>query len=117
MLMKDLKCHLLGLAIAICFLSGFPAIVFAQFQEYSLKISDHKFDPAQLEIPAGQKVKIMIENHDATAEEFESYDLHREKVVSGHGKIIIYIGPLKPGTYKYFGEYHQGTAQGAVIVK
>ncbi|MCB0352544.1 MAG: cupredoxin domain-containing protein [Bdellovibrionales bacterium] len=82
-----------------------------------LKIKDHQFEPAQLEVPADTKVKLIVHNHDATPEEFESYDLNREKIVSGNGKITLFIGPLQPGTYKFFGEFHEDTAQGSIVVR
>ena len=85
--------------------------------EYVITLKDHKFSPEELVIPANTKVKIIIENQDATPEEFESYDLNREKVVTGNGKITIFIGPLKSGTYKYFGEFHKDSAQGVIIVE
>ncbi|MCW3474309.1 cupredoxin domain-containing protein [Limobrevibacterium gyesilva] len=84
---------------------------------YTLTIKDHRFDPATLEIPAGRKVKLVVKNQDPTAEEFESADLHREKVVAGGKEITILIGPLKPGTYRYIGEYHSATAKGEIVVK
>ena len=84
---------------------------------YVITIQDHQFFPAELTIPARTKVKIIVENQDSTPEEFESYDLNREKVVTGKGKITLYIGPLHPGKYKYFGDFHQNTAQGIIIVK
>lgn len=84
---------------------------------YVIQIKDHQFSPAKIVVPAGQKIKLRIENLDATPEEFESHDLNREKIVTGGGKITIYIGPLKPGTYKYFGEFHEDTAQGVIIAK
>ena len=82
---------------------------------HTLVLKDHQFSPSQLKIPAGKKVKVVIENQDATAEEFESYDLNREKVVAGNAKITVFLGPLKPGIYKYYGEFHKNTAQGVVI--
>lgn len=84
---------------------------------YVIKIKDHKFSPAELIVPANKKLKLRIENLDPTPEEFESYDLNREKVVAGGKKITVFIGPLKPGTYKYFGEFHEDTAQGVIIAK
>lgn len=85
--------------------------------EYVITIQDHSFSPVELKIPANQKVKLRIENHDHTPEEFESYELKREKVVTGHGTITLYIGPLKPGAYKYFGEFNPKTAQGIIIAE
>ena len=95
----------------------FPAAGWADNNIFVITIKDHQFSPAELTVPAHQKIKLIIENQDITPEEFESYDLNREKVVSGKAKITLYIGPLKPGTYKYFGEFHQKTAQGVIIVQ
>ena len=103
------------LRLSLIFILVSPA--YAAAADYRIVIKDHRFDPAELVVPAGQKVKIWVENQDASAEEFESYALNREKVVAGHGKAAIFIGPLKPGTYKYFGEFNQATAQGVIVVK
>jgi plastocyanin len=99
------------------FLLGADGLATAEQQEHLIVIRGHQFFPAELVVAANQKIKIVIENHDATAEEFESYDLRREKVVSGNGKITLYIGPLKAGTYKFFGEFHPASAQGKIIVQ
>lgn len=85
--------------------------------ELTLVIRDHLFFPATLEIPAGQKVRIIIDNQDATPEEFESYPLNREKVIPGNTKTVVFIGPLPPGEYPFFGEFYPKTAQGKVVVK
>ncbi len=89
----------------------------AEFQEYTIVIKDHKFIPQNLEIPVGKKVKLIVDNQDKTVEEFESYELNREKIIKGNAKIVIFIGPLKAGTYKYFGEFNSKTAQGTIIAK
>lgn len=85
--------------------------------EIELIIKDHLFFPAIIEIPAGQKVKIRIINQDPTPEEFESYELNREKVVVGNGQTVVFIGPLRAGEYPFFGEFYPRTAQGKVVVK
>ena len=84
---------------------------------YSIAIKGHQFFPAELTVPANRKFKVVVENQDATAEEFESFDLNREKVVSGNSKITLFLGPLAPGTYKYFGEFHSQTARGMIIAQ
>ena len=83
---------------------------------YYLSIKHHIFTPTTLTIPANEKVKIIIENHDDVAEEFESFDLNREKVIFAGRKSTIYVGPLPAGTYEYFGEFHPNTARGKIIV-
>jgi len=85
--------------------------------EFTLVIKDHRFQPDVLEIPADQKVVVIVDNQDATAEEFESHELNREKVIPGNSKAKIFLGPLSPGEYPFFGEFNAATAQGKLIVK
>ena len=88
-----------------------------QVPEYTLTLRNHRFIPTEITIPAKTKVKLIIINDDASPEEFESHELNREKIVTGKGRISVFIGPLKPGRYPFFGEFNMATAQGAVIVK
>ncbi len=85
--------------------------------EFKLVIKDHRFTPTELEVPAGQKIRLVVENQDPTPEEFESYDLNREKIVAGNGKIVLFVGPLKPGKYEFFGEFNMATARGWLVAK
>lgn len=101
---------------ALVSLAGSPMMCFAGDESYKLVIKDHQFSPVELLIPSGKKVKIFVENQDPTAEEFESYELNREKMVAGSGKIALFLGPLKPGVYKYFGEFHKESAKGIIKV-
>ncbi len=94
-----------------------PAVAFAVEDEYRLVIKDHKFEPAELTVPAGKKIKLQVQNKDATPEEFESHSLNREKIIGANSSAVIYIGPLNAGTYKYFGEFNEATAQGVIIAK
>lgn len=89
----------------------------AAVPEFTIRIKDHLFFPAELEVPAGQKVRLLVINEDPTPEEFESYELNREKVIPGGTRAVIFIGPLKPGTYPFFGEFYPKTAQGRIIAK
>jgi plastocyanin len=83
----------------------------------TIVLKDHKFTPDTIEIAAGAKVTLLVKNNDPTPEEFDSSSLHREKVIPGNSEGTVMIGPLKTGTYKFEGEYHDETAQGRVIVK
>ena len=89
----------------------------APLDEYTLTIRNHKFEPAELTIPADRKVKLVVVNADPTPEEFESHELNREKVVTGNATIRIFVGPLSPGVYPFFGDFNQATAQGKLVVK
>jgi heme/copper-type cytochrome/quinol oxidase subunit 2 len=84
---------------------------------FSLRIKDHKFEPSEIEIPAATRVRINVRNEDSTAEEFESHSLNREKMVRPGGQATIFVGPLSPGRYEFFGEKNPTTARGAIIVR
>jgi hypothetical protein len=85
--------------------------------QYLITIKDHKFNPTNLEVPANKKIKLVVDNQDPTPEEFESHDFKREKIIKGNSKATILVGPLKPGVYKFFGEFNEKTAQGTLTVK
>ena len=85
--------------------------------EYLIQIKDHKFIPDLVQIPANKKFKLVIENLDKTLEEFESDDLKKEKWVGSGKKITIPVNALQTGEYKFYGDFHQKTAQGKIVVK
>ncbi|MFO1394951.1 MAG: cupredoxin domain-containing protein [Steroidobacteraceae bacterium] len=98
-------------------LLGAAAARAADPPEYRLVIRDHVFAPAELVVPAGQKIRLVVENQDPTPEEFESYSLNREKIVPANGGITLYVGPLEPGRYEFFGEFNMATARGWLVVR
>jgi plastocyanin len=104
--------------IAALLLACLPVAVLAAGEpEASIAIENHRFVPERLEVPAGKKVRLTVDNRDATPEEFESGELRVEKVIPGKSRGIVYLGPLKPGEYPFYGEYHEKTARGVVVAK
>jgi len=85
--------------------------------EYTLVLEKHQFTPAELKVPAGKKFRLVVVNRDPSPEEFESYDFNREKIVPAGGTIVLYVGPLRPGRYQFFGEFHPASARGALIAE
>ena len=104
-------------ALLIALLGLSPLLAFAADNEFTITIKDHKFSPSEIRVPAGQKVKLIVENQDSTPEEFESHELNREKVIAPRSKDAIWIGPLKAGKYPFMGEFNQATAKGVVIAE
>lgn len=97
--------------------AGLAVPALADLPSYKLTIHDHHFQPTELQVPAGQKFKLIVVNQDSSPEEFESTDMHREKIVVGGATITVYIGPLPAGTYTFFGDFHPQLARGHIVVK
>lgn len=84
---------------------------------YTTEITDHQFTPDVIEVEAGKEFQLVVKNNDKTAEEFESHDLHLEKMVGGGKEITLKVKKLKPGEYKFVGEFNEASAKGKIIAK
>jgi hypothetical protein len=102
----------LALAALGALLPGAAAALAAEAVTLTLK--NHQFVPSEVSVPAGERFRIEVENQDLTPAEFESADLRVEKIVVPGGKIAVMAGPLKPGIYKFFDDYHPDTAKGTM---
>lgn len=107
----------LRIAVAAFALLGATAVLAAGEPEFAITLRDHQFTPAEINVPAGVKVKLVVDNQDAGPEEFDSHALNREKVIPGRTKATIFIGPLAPGRYPFIGEFNAATARGEVVVR
>ena len=83
----------------------------------TITIRNHRFEPAEVRVPAGKRVTLNVVNDDPTPEEFESHSMKVEKIIAGKSKGLVRIGPLKPGRYDFFGDFHQDTAKGVIIAE
>lgn len=99
------------------FLFAFSYSAQAAVPVFELEIKHNRFNPTTLTVPTGTKIKLIVHNNDASPEEFESYQLNREKIIPGNSKGVVFIGPLEAGEYPFFGEFHYSTAQGKIIAK
>jgi hypothetical protein len=82
-----------------------------------ISIKDHRFQPSELKAPANRPITLAVRNLDPTPEEFESRTLRVEKVVAGNSQITIQLRPLSPGRYRFYGDFNQATAQGAITAE
>jgi hypothetical protein len=103
---------LLALAV-LCALATIPSSALAA-DPIVLTLRDHQFTPSEVNVPAGERLRIEVVNQDPTPAEFESSDLRVEKIVVPGGRIVVMAGPLKAGTYKFFDDYHPDTAKGTM---
>ena len=51
-----------------------------------------------------------------TPAEFESPSLHREKVVAPGAAVSVFVGPLNPGRYEFYDDFHPAT-RGVIVVQ
>ena len=107
----------LRIVVAAFALLGATAVLAAGEPGFAITRRDHQFTPAEINVPAGVKVKLVVDNQDAGPEEFDSHALNREKVIPGKTKATIFIGPLAPGRYPFIGEFNATTARGEVVVR
>lgn len=98
-------------------LAFLSATAFAATEVQELRIKGHKYYPDYLEVKAGERFKIKVTNEDPTSEEFESKSMIIEKFIGPQRSITITLGPLKPGSYDFFGCFHPQTANGKIVAK
>lgn len=88
-----------------------------ELPSFHLLIKDGRFVPATLQVPANTKFRLLIKNEGPGAEEFESIELRKEKVLAAGASSFLIFQPLKPGSYKFFGDFHPDTAQGQLVAR
>jgi plastocyanin len=81
----------------------------------SITLKNHKFDPAELHAPPGTPIDIKVKNLNDIVSEFESDDLHFEKIVPVGNEATVHVRPQQPGRYKFFDDFHHDT-QGYLVV-
>ena len=106
--------HWLAFACAVLFAASVAA---ADVPLFKLVARDGVFQPAVIEVPAGQRVRLEVSNEGKTPMEFESRDLKQEKVIPAGGKATVTISAMKAGEYRFFDDFHEKTGQGKLVVK
>jgi len=100
------------------FCTIFPATARAdELPTFQVTAKDGKLIPARLEVPAGTRIKIAIRNEGPGPIEFESMELRVEKVLSPGATSFVVLHSLKPGTYRFFDEFHPATGECLVVAK
>ncbi len=84
--------------------------------QLSITMKDHLFDPAELHAPPGKTIAIHVKNLNTIVSEFESSDLHFEKIVPVGSEGVVYVRPQQPGRYNFFDDFHHET-QGVLVVQ
>ncbi len=113
---KKIKCRLLSaLVIAPALLLGAAGARADDAVTLSITIKDHKFEPAELHAAPGTAIAIRVKNLNTIVSEFESSDLHFEKILPVGSEATVHVRPLQPGRYNFFDDFHHET-QGVLVV-
>lgn len=99
------------------FLLGLGAVQAADLPTFKLTMRGGRFIPETIEVPANTKFRLELKNEGPGPEEFESAEPRKEKVLSEGASSFLIYQPLKPGSYPFFGEFHQATAKGKIVAK
>ena len=108
-----MKRQIFAILLSVAAVQAFAA------DEFTLVLKNHVYEPKELKLPAGKKIKLLVVNQDSTPAEFESKPLSREKAIPGKSTGVVLLGPLKPGRYDFVEEYHEteAGAQGVIVVE
>jgi hypothetical protein len=114
----------LRLPAIFLFLAGvaaaLPASVPVSAEEmpsFSIEFKDGVIAPMRLEVPAGKPFKIELHNTGASAAEFESVEMHREKVIAPDSSTFFVVRRLDAGEYKFFDDFSPEAPQALIVAK
>ncbi len=106
-----------ALTVSLMAISPLFAAVSDSDSSPEIRLQDGRFQPAQLIVPADSSFKVRVTNRGPAAIEFESFELHRERVVQPGETITVYMPPLHAGVYRFFDDFNHGTPEGAIVAK
>jgi Cupredoxin-like domain len=85
--------------------------------EFAIEFKDGSITPLRLDVPANRPFKIELRNAGNTPAEFESAELHLEKVLAAQSSSFLVIRRLAPGEHKFFDDFHPDAPQAVLVAK
>ncbi len=116
MLRKPTIAKVFALTLAASTVLALAAPSFANDSAMPQLRFDHgSFAPAQLMVQANKPFEVKVTNGSNTAIEFESFELHRERVVPPGETITVHMPSLAPGSYQFFDDFHHEVPKGLIV--
>ncbi len=84
---------------------------------YEVVAKDGRLFPPRLEVPTGQRIKLIVRNEGKSPIEFENLEMRVEKVLAPGATSFVVLPKLKPGQYEFVDEFHMDTGKMFVIAK
>lgn len=88
----------------------------AALPSWIVTVSDGVFSPKRLEVPAGQRIKLILKNEGPGPLEFENADLHVEKILAAKAESFVVI-KLPPGEHMFVDEFNIATGELLIIAR
>jgi hypothetical protein len=113
---KPTRAVVLALILTISAAFALAATSFAADQPMPQLVFNHgNFAPALLNVPANKPFIVKVTNGSDAAIEFESFELHRERVVPPGETITVHMPSLAPGSYQFFDDFHHEVPKGQIV--
>jgi hypothetical protein len=84
---------------------------------FQIEFRDGNVQPLRVEVPANRRFKIELRNSGATPAEFESNELHKEKVLAPDSTSVLVFRTLDPGEYPFFDDFHPDAPKAVLVAK
>jgi hypothetical protein len=98
-------------------LPGGNALAAGELPAFEIVVRDGVFIPKTIEVPAGQRVRLVLINEGPGPLEFENDEMHIEKVIGPGARSFVVLPKLKPGEYDFVDEFNPITGELKVIAK
>ena len=103
--------------VSLAILAMLAATSRAADESSQLRFGRGTVEPTRLTLPANTPVKLQVTNAGDAAVEFESFELHRERVVQPGQTITVFIPGLAPGTYQFVDDFSHGATSGEIVAR
>jgi len=85
--------------------------------QFELTARDGYLFPAELQVPAGIKFRLVMRNQGTVPVEFENLSLRIERVVTPQGVSMQTVSPLRPGRYVVIDEFRPDTGSMVIVAR
>lgn len=116
---RQMSASLLGCGAVVLSL-GLSAVRADDVPTFSIEFHDGKISPLRIEVPANKRIRFELHNTGVTAAEFESTELHLEKVLAPNNPNpppVLVVRSLDPGQYVFFDDLHADAPKILVVAK
>jgi hypothetical protein len=103
--------------VAIVVELGAARVARSEQQVPEIRLADGRYQPSELVVEADTPFTVRVTNATDAAIEFESFELHRERVVQPGETIVVRFPAIAAGSYNFFDDFHTDVPHGAIVAK